>query len=275
MRERLKMTALLITSLCAACSTVAVDVDGGFGARGDGGAYVRRAADLDGPAQRFAVGPVGLASTAVPISASPVSVAAIASSAAPAKVSGVGRAAVAQTTWASVAPSGPDGRVLAAATPFNVVSTETSLQPWLSSDRSFDAGVTLTARGENTGLGVDVSVTPRAGFAQNFGSRATSAGAEFRLGDLAEPTTPTAGSWYVFAAADGEAVRWDLDGRGSTDMFGGLGYSEQGTVGDLQAGIALSQGAGQWSLSYIRREFQFEDREAQADAAALVFTIRR
>lgn len=55
--------------------------------------------------------------------------------------------------------------------------------------------------------------------------------------------------------------------------------TDQVTVGDLQAGLSIQRAGGELSLSYIRREMKFSDRNRSLsdteDFAGITFTMRR
>jgi len=58
-----------------------------------------------------------------------------------------------------------------------------------------------------------------------------------------------------------------------------MALTDQVTVGDLQAGISIQRSGGQLSLSYIRREVKYQDRNGSfsenEDFAGVSFTMRR
>ena len=85
--------------------------------------------------------------------------------------------------------------------------------------------------------------------------------------------------WYVFAGADGEALVWDADANGFRPSLGDMSLTDQVTVGDLQAGVSVQRGGGELSLSYIRREVKYSDRNVSIseteDFAGVSFTMRR
>ena len=85
--------------------------------------------------------------------------------------------------------------------------------------------------------------------------------------------------WYLFAGADGEALIWDADRNGFSPQLGDMSLTDQVTVGDMQAGVSIQRGGGQLSLSYIRREVKYRDRNGgfseNEDFAGVSFTMRR
>ena len=58
-----------------------------------------------------------------------------------------------------------------------------------------------------------------------------------------------------------------------------MALTDQVTVGDMQAGISIQRGGGELSLSYIRREVKYKDRNGgfseNEDFAGISFTMRR
>ena len=135
-----------------------------------------------------------------------------------------------------------------------------------------------------TGLGLDLSITPRAQIQRNqAGNNVARTGAEFRIGpnlvdrDL-RGTGAAAPSWYFFVGADNEALVWNVADKQSMD---GLTLHDQATVGDLQAGVAWSIGKGsQMSFGLVERELEFNDIAGDNDVkrkdhfAAFSFTLR-
>jgi len=127
----------------------------------------------------------------------------------------------------------------------------------------WSAEVSFSASGERTGLGLDLSITPRAQIQRNqAGGNVARTGAEVRLGtnlvdrDLRGKSAPQP-SWYLFVGADNEALVWNMADKAAMD---GLALRDQATVGDLQAGIAWSTGRGsQMSFGLVERELQFND----------------
>lgn len=146
-------------------------------------------------------------------------------------------------------------------------------------ERNFSAELSLSAPGEQTGLDFDLGIAPRLSLQNEGDFEKRSFGAEVRLGQAldARGSIP-AGGWYIFAGADDEALVWETGDRGFTDM-GAMRLRDQITVGDLQAGFAVHRGGGQLSLSYIRREVEYHDRNGgyseNEDFAGVSFTLKR
>jgi len=127
----------------------------------------------------------------------------------------------------------------------------------------WSAEVSFSASDERTGLGFDLSITPRAQIQRNqAGGNVARTGAEVRLGtnlvdrDLRGKSVPQP-SWYFFVGADNEALVWNLADK---QAMNGLALRDQATVGDLQAGVAWSTGgSGQMSFGLVERELEFND----------------
>lgn len=150
---------------------------------------------------------------------------------------------------------------------------------------SWSAEMAFGAYGEQTGLGLDVQVAPRAQFQQNrAGNNIANFGGEVRLGQgLADRdqrhTNTRAPAWYFFVGADNEALVWNVADKQSLD---GLALRDQVTVGDLQAGMAwTTRLGGQMSLGLIERKLTFNDITGDHDVntrerfVAFSFTLKR
>lgn len=133
----------------------------------------------------------------------------------------------------------------------------------------FGGEVSFAASAESTGLGLDMSFTPRAQIERNrAGNNVARAGAEFRVGtnlvdrDL-RGKKAAAPSWYFFVGADNEALVWNMADQRAMD---GATLRDQATVGDLQAGVAWSTGEGaQMSLGLVERKLRFNDIAGDQD----------
>lgn len=139
------------------------------------------------------------------------------------------------------------------------------------------------------GLDVEVSIAARgpADFGLAISRRARSEswpggalraeGGEVRLGQrlnldpFASPTWD-APTWYLFAAADGQAVTWTpapaSDARG-------LRLQERVTVGDVQAGVSIEASNIQAALSFMQREVSNGQRSEDQNYAGVSLTWRR
>lgn len=155
----------------------------------------------------------------------------------------------------------------------------------MTGDR-FGGEISFAASGESTGLGLDMSFTPRAQIERNrAGNNVARTGAEFRVGtnlvdrDLrGKGRHARAPSWYFFVGADNEALVWNMADQTAMD---GASLRDQATVGDLQAGVAWTTGEGaQVSLGMVERELRFNDLAGNNDIemrerfAAFSYTLR-
>lgn len=175
--------------------------------------------------------------------------------------------------------SGPD-----AAARFKALDLSTPQPVRRQEGDTWTAEVSFAASGERTGLGLDLSITPRAQIQRNqAGSNVSRTGAEVRLGpnlvdrDLRGTDAP-APDWYFFVGADNEALVWNLADRRAMN---GVALRDQATVGDLQAGVAWSmKSGGQMSLGVVERELRFNDIAGENDVerkdhfAAFSYTLR-
>lgn len=161
-------------------------------------------------------------------------------------------------------------------------SAAATLNPALAKvEKDIAAEVAFSAPKEMTGLKFDVGVAPRIAVREDGEILTQRFGGEVRIGqdfDLLDSDGQPQG-WYLFAGADGEALVWDNDRNGFTPQLGNMTLTDQVTVGDLQAGISIQRGGGQLSLSYIRREVKYRDRNGafseNEDFAGVSFTMRR
>lgn len=149
---------------------------------------------------------------------------------------------------------------------------------------SWGGQVSFAASGASTGLGLDMSFTPRAQIERNrAGNNVARTGAEFRVGtnlvdrDL-RGKKATAPSWYFFVGADNEALVWNVADQRAMD---GASLRDQATVGDLQVGIAWTTGEGaQMSLGMVERQLRYNDIAGSQDIeirerfAAASYTLR-
>lgn len=131
-----------------------------------------------------------------------------------------------------------------------------------------------------SGLWLDVALAQSATLAPGPDGGLARAGSatELRLGHgldrLVRPwraptwQTPT---WYIFAAADGQALTWRPDtALGlATD---GLRRQDRVEVGDFQAGVSLEAGGLQASLAYVQREESHHDAQGRGVSADAHFT---
>ena len=143
-------------------------------------------------------------------------------------------------------------------------------------------GLSIAATSVQTGLAFDVGLAPRFAVSEGGDLTGRRLGGEVRFGqglDALDPAGRPQG-WYVFVGADGEALVWDADiKRLGADSLSDMQMTDQLTVGDLQAGFSIQRAGGELSLSYIRREVEFSDRNKSLsdseDFAGITFTMRR
>jgi hypothetical protein len=146
--------------------------------------------------------------------------------------------------------------------------------------------ISFAASGQSTGLGLDMSFTPRAQIERNRGgNNVARTGAEFRVGtNLVDRDLRGKGknaalpSWYFFVGADNEALVWNVADSAAMD---GASLRDQATVGDLQVGVAFTTGPSQqMSFGLVERELRFNDLAGDSDIemreqfAAFAFTLR-
>ncbi len=148
-------------------------------------------------------------------------------------------------------------------------------------ERNIAAEVAISAPRSATGLRFDVGLAPRIAVRDDGNVLTQRVGGEVRIGQnfnlLSKDGQPE--GWYIFAGADGEALIWDADRSGFRPQLGDMALTDQVTVGDMQAGISIQRAGGQLSLSYIRREVKYQDRNGSLseneDFAGVSFTMRR
>lgn len=143
-------------------------------------------------------------------------------------------------------------------------------------------GISIAAPAASTGLGFDVGLAPRVAIRDEGDLTSQRFGGEVRFGqglNLVNNDGQPEG-WYLFVGADGEALVWDNNaGTPSLSDVFDVQMTDQVTVGDLQAGFSIQRAGGELSLSYIRREMKFDDRNRSLsdteDFAGITFTMRR
>lgn len=156
---------------------------------------------------------------------------------------------------------------------------EASLSPVPREQRRITAEIALSAPSERTGLAFDVGIAPRVAITRDGQFASRRFGGEVRIGQNFDKRGEEASSgWYLFAGADGEALVWEPSEEGAVST-GSMALRDKVTVGDIQAGLSIQRGLGQLSLSYIRREVEYRERNLGAseneDFAGISFTIKR
>jgi hypothetical protein len=130
--------------------------------------------------------------------------------------------------------------------------------PQTRGERGHDFGVEVVARA--TG-GFDVAFSQSGGLGYNDQGDLASErrSSELRLGrglrNVRRDVPSATPKWYIFAAAEDEALIWQ---PGARSEFGGAGSSlalqDRVEIGDLQAGITYESNGLQASLAYVERE---------------------
>jgi len=135
--------------------------------------------------------------------------------------------------------------------------------------RGWPAALSLSAGG------YDLDFSPHAGLGVSSGGESAEAGGMVRFGSnlqdkvmsslsgLGMHTVSSAalrdrGRWYLFAAASGRAVGWNM-GRDAAGNLQRLGWSAEGSselISDAQAGVAWRKGSTEASFGYVHRDIQ-------------------
>ncbi len=139
-----------------------------------------------------------------------------------------------------------------------------------------------------------LDVTPHAGVGFGGSGGSAEAGATVRLGKNmkgqvqdalgvhdGDQTFGNRGRWYIFAAASGRAVGFNML-RGQDGGWSRAGLTQDTTsrlIGDSQAGVAWRRGPMQASLGYIHREIRAKDgimglATQKDDVVALSFSLK-
>ncbi|MDZ4365185.1 lipid A-modifier LpxR family protein, partial [Brevundimonas sp.] len=117
-----------------------------------------------------------------------------------------------------------------------------------------------------TPSGLEVSVTPHAGFGVGNRGGSAEAGATVRIGRDLDRLVPEGqdafgerGRWYIYAAGSGRAVGYNF-ARNRDGDYARSGYSHDSGVflGDAQLGVAWRRGDMQSSFGVIYREIEPE-----------------
>lgn len=147
----------------------------------------------------------------------------------------------------------------------------------------------LNAPAEKTGLGVDLSIAPRAGLALGpEGGQIRSTGAEVRLGQRLrsnlrsvvdvgkfEPATWDRPAWYFFAATDGSALTWTPEISSAGRQRGFAYQDERVVVGDAQVGFSVEARGMQASLTVVNREVSNGQVSKDENFVGASLTMRR
>ena len=148
-------------------------------------------------------------------------------------------------------------------------------------EKDIAAEVAFAAPSAVTGLKFDVGVAPRIAVRDDGELLSQRVGGEVRIGrdlNILDKNGQPQG-WYIFAGADGEALVWDAGKTSFAPNLNDMSLTDQITVGDMQAGVSIQRAGGELSLSYIRREVKYSDRNGSfsntEDFAGVSFTMRR
>jgi hypothetical protein len=136
------------------------------------------------------------------------------------------------------------------------------LSPGFTRDRPRTLELSFAAPHTVTGIGLDVEFAQRTRIGANRQGdiEYAGAGAEVRLGrNLARVARPwhqsDRGSWYIFAASDGEALTWTPSAAIPGQR--GLRLQDRVTIGDTQIGITYERYGVQASLAVTQREVTY------------------
>ena len=167
------------------------------------------------------------------------------------------------------------------------VQPEPFLTPADADARGRDVQVeyTLSAPSTATGLGVDLSVVPRAGLTVGpEGSQVRSVGGEVRLGKRLEglvsrfdgsQATLDRPSWYFFAATDGTALTWTPEAMAAGARRGIHYQDDRIVVGKAQVGLTLEARRVQASIGFTNREVSNGKESVDENFVGASFAMRR
>jgi hypothetical protein len=160
----------------------------------------------------------------------------------------------------------PGGVVLAR--PDSLIGADTQAFD-MSYTRGWPSALKLSAGG------YDIDFSPHAGVGLSSGGESAEAGGMVRFGSdlqdrvmsglsglgmhtVSSQSLHDRGRWYLFAAASGRAVGWNMS-RDAQGNFQRLGWSAEGTselISDAQAGVAWRKGSTEASFGYVHRDIQ-------------------
>jgi|GEM_PF-2831961 len=142
-------------------------------------------------------------------------------------------------------------------------------------DVAVDWQLGLVSPANRSGLGLDIGFTPRGSFGVSETGQSRGAGAQLSFGRFLNATDAVPKSWYLFAAADGQQVTWDLDRSNAVGIAPGMRLGERVVVGDVQAGISIARFGGQFGLAYMQRDVSYETAHRSEQFAAFSFSMKR
>ncbi|AYG94323.1 DUF2219 family protein [Brevundimonas naejangsanensis] len=160
------------------------------------------------------------------------------------------------------------------------------------SAESYDVTYTRgwTAASGRTASGLEVSLTPHAGFGVGSDGPSAEAGATLRIGEGLDRLAPNGDEafgerprWYLYAAGSKRAVGYNF-ARTRDGDFARSGVSQDGGsyLGDASIGVAYRRGAVQGSFGIVYREIEVKglrgyqgiDTDVSEGLAAFQLTIR-
>lgn len=167
-----------------------------------------------------------------------------------------------------------------------------ALDPVAFSGESYDVTYTRgwTAAKGRTASGLEVSLTPHAGFGVGSDGPSAEAGATLRIGENLDRLAPNGDEafgerprWYLYAAGSKRAVGYNF-ARTRDGDFARSGYSHDSGafLGDASVGVALRRGAMQGSFGLVYREIKAEglrggrnfDRDVSEGLVAFQLSIK-
>ena len=155
-------------------------------------------------------------------------------------------------------------------------------------DVSFTRGWSV-ARGY-TRSGLEVTLTPHAGFGVGDDGGSAEAGATLKIGDNLDRLAPSGhqrfgdrARWYLYAAGSGRAVGYNFARTRDGDYArSGMSQDKGSFLGDASIGVAYRRGAMQGSFGVVYREIKAEglrggegfDRDVSEGLVAFQLSIR-
>lgn len=141
-----------------------------------------------------------------------------------------------------------------------------------------------------TASGLEVSLTPHAGFGVGDEGGSAEAGATLKIGDNLDRLAPDGRArfgdrarWYLYAAGSGRAVGYNFARTRDGDYArSGVSQDKGSFLGDASVGVAYRRGAMQGSFGVVYREIKAEglrggegfDREMSEGLVAFQLSIR-
>lgn len=141
-----------------------------------------------------------------------------------------------------------------------------ALDPAAFSDRSYDVTYTRgwTAAHGRTASGLEVTLTPHAGFGVGSDGPSAEAGATLRIGEGLDRLAPDGDEafgerarWYLYAAGGKRAVGYNFARTRDGDFArSGMSHDAGSYLGDASIGVAYRRGAVQSSFGVVYREIE-------------------